>query len=494
MLTMLCQLVVMLVAIAIGARKGGIAMGLWGAVGVFVLATFFGVAPADTSGIVDVMLIILAVITAASAMEAAGGIAFMVSVAEWIIRRNPARVTYVAPIVSWLFTFGAGTGHIFYPLLPVIHDVARQGGVRPERPIAVSSIAVTVAVTASPVSAAMAAMIVMFEKDGWTQPKIMAVAVPATLIGLLVAATVQSRIGKDLSVVEAERSAAGQGQITANLPAGTAQQSAASTVGGEGAAGQTQQAVSVVQTEAGAVPADQAEGPAGPARQAGIDRSKLPPRAALSAYLFLTGTLAVVASGLFPELRPTIPGAEGGGAEPLPMPATIEIIMMAVAAVILLLCKVEAKRLPNTDVARSGLVAVIGVFGLSWLGLTFIGDNQKLITDSLGDLARSQPWFFAVMLMVLSALLFSQAATTKAIMPLGVALGIPVPLLVAMWPAVNGYFLLPTYGTFIAAINFDRTGTTRIGKFVLNHSFMLPGLITTGTAVACGFGIVNIFF
>lgn len=432
MLSMLLQLAVMFGAIALGSRKGGVAMGLWGAVGVFVLATAFGVAPADTAGIVDVMLIILAVIMAASAMEAAGGIEYLVGVAERMIRRNPARVTYIAPIVSWLFTLGAGTAHVYYPLLPVIHDVAREGGVRPERPIAVSSIATTVGVTASPVSAAMAAMIVMFDGDGWTLPKIMAVAVPATLIGVLVAAAVQSHIGADLP----------------------AQASTAEV----------------------------------------RERPELPPRAALSAYLFLAGTVSVVISGLFPALRPVVPGANGAPAAPLAMPAAIEVIMMAVAAVILLLCRVDAKKIPGTEVARSGLVAVIGVFGLSWLGLTFIGHNQKLITDTLGGVAQSQPWFFAVMLLLLSALLFSQATTTKALMPLGVALGIPVPLLVAMWPAVNGYFLLPTYGTFIAAINFDTSGTTRIGRFVLNHSFMLPGLITTAVSVGCGFGIVNIFF
>ncbi|MFC5722355.1 anaerobic C4-dicarboxylate transporter family protein [Streptomyces gamaensis] len=427
---MLLQLAVMLAAIALGSRKGGVGMGLWGAVGVFVLATVFQVAPADTAGIVDVMLIILAVIMAAAAMEAAGGIQYLVAVAERMIRRHPSRVTFIAPVVSWLFTLGAGTAHVFYPLLPVIHDVAREGGVRPERPIAVSSIASTVGITASPVSAAMAAMIVMFDGDGWTLPKIMAVAVPATLLGVLTAAAVQSRIGKDL--------------------------------------------------------------PAENRQPAARESAQLPPRAALSAGLFLAGTLAVVVSGLFPQLRPSVPGS--GGSAPLSMPAAIEIIMMAVAAVILLLCKVDAAKVPGTDVARSGLVAVIGVFGLSWLGLTFIGHNQKLITEKLGGIAHSQPWFFAVMLLLLSALLFSQATTTKALMPLGVALGIPAPLLIAMWPAVNGYFLLPTYGTFIAAINFDRSGTTRIGRFVLNHSFMLPGLITTGVSVGCGFGIVEAFF
>ncbi|MFJ6935550.1 anaerobic C4-dicarboxylate transporter family protein [Streptomyces sp. NPDC101132] len=429
---MLLQLGVMVAAIALGSRKGGVAMGLWGAVGVFVLATFFGVTPADTGGIVDVMLIILAVIMAASAMEAAGGVDHLVGVAERAIRSRPRRVTFIAPLVSWAFTLGAGTAHVFYPLLPVIHDVAREGGVRPERPIAVSSIAATFGITASPVSAAMAAMIVMFDGDGWNLPRIMAVAVPATLLGVLAAATVQSRIGRELDA---------DPEYLRRLAAGEIE----------------------------------------PVTAAAAERPPLPPRARWSAYLFLGGTVAVVVSGLFPALRPA--AGDGG---PLGMPATIEVLMMAVAALILLVCRVDARRIPGTDVARSGLVAVIGVFGLSWLGLSFIGANEARITGALGGVARSHPWFFAVVLLVLSALLFSQATTTKALMPLGVALGIPAPLLIAMWPAVNGYFLLPTYGTFIAAINFDRTGTTRVGRFVVNHSFMVPGLVTTGVAVASG--------
>ncbi|WP_354380552.1 anaerobic C4-dicarboxylate transporter family protein [Streptomyces sp. PvR034] len=434
---MFAQLAVMVAAIALGSRKGGVAMGLWGAVGVFVLATFFGVTPADTSGIVDVMLIILAVIMAAAAMEAAGGIDYLVGLAEKAIRRKPSRVVFVAPLVSWAFTLGAGTAHVFYPLLPVIHDVAREGGVRPERPIAVSSIAATFGITASPVSAAMAAMIVMFDGDGWNLPRIMAVAVPATLLGVIVAATVQSRIGKELGE---------DPEYLRRLAAGEIEPPAAATA---------------------AAPA-------------------LRPRARWSAYLFMGGAVAVVISGLFPGLRPET--AKG----PLSMPATIEILMMAVAALILLLCRVDALRIPGTEVARSGLVAVIGVFGLSWLGLSFIGANEARITGALGGVARDHPWFFAVMLLLLSALLFSQATTTKALMPLGIALGIPAPLLIAMWPAVNGYFLLPTYGTFIAAINFDRTGTTRVGRFVVNHSFMLPGLITTCVAVSTGFALIQI--
>ncbi|MGH4029753.1 SLC13 family permease [Actinomycetota bacterium Odt1-20B] len=517
---MFLQLAVMVGAIALGSRRGGVAMGLWGAVGVFVLATVFGVAPADTSGIVDVMLIILAVIMAAAAMETAGGIDYLVGVAERVIRRNPSRITFIAPVVSWLFTLGAGTAHVFYPLLPVIHDVAREGGVRPERPIAVSSIAATVGITASPVSAAMAAMIVLFDKDGWGLPKIMAVAVPATLVGVLVAATVQSRVGKPLEQ-DAEyqrRLAAGElepvpapgaapvpgampapekAPATAGVPAPepvpalataavpTATQTPATAPALTTAqAPTTAPAPTTAQAPTTAPAPTTAQAPTAPLAKP----NSLPPRAAWSACLFLLGTAAVVLSGLFPSLRPG--AADGKG--PLSMAATIEILMMAVAALILLVCKVDAKRIPGSDVARSGLVAVIGVFGLSWLGLSFIGANEHRITDALGGIARSQPWFFAVMLLVLSALLFSQATTTKALMPLGVALGIPAPLLIAMWPAVNGYFLLPTYGTFLAAINFDRTGTTRLGRFVVNHSFMLPGLITVTVSVLTGFGIAEI--
>jgi anaerobic C4-dicarboxylate transporter DcuA len=405
----------------------------------------FGLAP--TSPPIDVMLIILAVVMAASVMEAAGGIDYLVSVAASIIRRNPKQITVVAPLVSYAFTFGAGTGHIFYPLLPIIYETAHDEGIRPERPIAVSTIASQQAITASPVAAAMAALIALFEPMGFGLPQIMLVSVPATLIGILVAALVQSRIGKELPDDPDYQRRLRAGEI--DPPRSSHPEAAA--------------------------------------------RTQLAPGARLSALLFLAGVAFIMVSGFFPALRPQFPSSNGS-LERLSMTLTIQMVMLALSAIMLWLTRPAIESIPRTKTAQAGLTAVIGIFGLAWLGDTFIKGNEAVIIGSLSAMVKEYPITFILGLFFTSVLLFSQAATTRTMMPLGISLSIPTPYLAAAWPAVNGYFFLPTYGTLIAAINFDRSGTTGIGKYILNHSFMLPGLIATIVAVAVGLVIATVAF
>jgi len=434
------QFAVVLAAIWMGARYSGVGLGLWGAVGLLVLVVAFGVKP--TSPPVDVMLIILAVIMAASVMDAAGGIDFLVRVAERIIRANPKYVTIVAPLITWSFSFVAGTGHIVYPLLPVIYETAHQSGIRPERPMAVATIASQQAITASPVAAATAAMIGLFAEKGITQfglPQILMICVPATLTGVLVAALVSMFIGKDLKDDPEYQTRLAAGQI--------------------------------------------------PAPKAIAERAPLAPAAKQSAYLFLAGVALVVLFGFFPALR-TLPGAKG----PLDMPIVIEIVMMSVAAIMLAVTKINVDEVPKTATLRAGVVAVIGIFGLAWLGDSFIAAHKDVIVPAIGKWAQAAPWTFAFGLFFASVLLYSQAATTRALMPLGIALGIPPQFLIAMFPSVNGYFFIPTYGSLIAAINFDLSGTTKIGKYVLNHSFMIPGLVATSVAVVTGLAIARGIF
>lgn len=452
----LAELAVVLVVIAIGARQGGIALGLWGGVGVLILTLVFGADPAAPP--IDVMLIILAVISATAAMEAAGGIDWLVGVAERIIRRFPQHITIVAPLVSYMFTFGAGTGHVFYPLLPVIHDVAHDNGIRPERPIAVATIASQQAITASPVSAAMAALLVILEPEGMTLIGIMAIAVPATLIGVITAAVLSYRRGIELADDPVFQERVAQGLVEP-IP----------ELGEHGPLrGSAAEAAAPVHVES--------------AEEEGTTRT-----GRISALLFLAGVASIIVLGAFPELRPLV-GPEGEEVR-LDMSVTIEITMLTVAALIVTITGVEVERIPRTASARAGLVALVGIFGLAWLGQTLIDNNLEVVVGSLTDMVTTAPWTFAIGLFLASILLFSQAATTRALMPLGVALGIGAPQLVAMWPAVNGYFFLPTYGTLIAAINFDLSGTTRIGRFVLNHSFMMPGMVATVVAIASGLAI-----
>ena len=439
-LAIVLQFIVVLAAIWMGARSSGIGLGLWGAVGLMVLVAGFGINP--TSPPIDVMLIILAVIMAASVMEAAGGIDFLVRIAERVIRANPKYVTLVAPLTTWTFTFVAGTGHIVYPLLPVIYETAHRSGIRPERPMAVATIASQQAITASPVAAATAAMIGLFAEKGMTQwglPQILMVCVPATLTGVVAAAIVSMFVGKDLKDDPEYQARLAAGQI--------------------------------------------------PAPQADTSRTPLKPGARLSAFIFLAGVALVVLFGFFPSLR-QLPGAKS----PLAMPIVIEILMMSVAALMLLLTKVPVDEVPKTATLRAGVVAVIGIFGLAWLGDSFIAANKDVIVPAIGDWAKVAPWTFAFGLFLASVLLYSQAATTRALMPLGIALGIPPQFLIAMFPSVNGYFFIPTYGSLIAAINFDLSGTTKIGKYVLNHSFMIPGLVATSVAVFTGLAIARVIF
>ena len=219
------------------------------------------------------------------------------------------------------------------------------------------------------------------------------------------------------------------------------------------------------------------------------EKAVLKPTAKLSAYLFLVGVVTVVVLGFFPGLR-TIPGAKGA----IGMPIVIEVTMMSVAAVMLMLTKIKVDEVPKTATLRAGVVAVIGIFGLAWLGDSFIAANQAVIVPAIGDWAKAAPWTFAFGLFFASVLLYSQAATTRALMPLGMALGIPPQFLIAMFPSVNGYFFIPTYGSLIAAINFDLSGTTKIGKYVLNHSFMIPGIVATAVAVITGLALAKVMF
>lgn len=440
------QFLIVLACIYIGARMGGVGLGVMGGVGVAILTFLFKInpAPADSPFSLiplDVMLIILAVVTAAATLEASGGMDYLVHVAEKILRKNPKAITFVAPLVTYFFTFLAGTGHVAYALLPVIAEVSREAGVRPERPLSIGVIASQQAITASPISAATAAMLTIFTDIKLSH--ILMVCIPATLVGVIVASFVASRMGKDLP---------NDPEYQKRLQAGL--------------------------------------------DSLNIEKKNYVPNsgAKLSVALFLLGAVLVVFFGSFPELRPAFVDASNpdGGLVPMGMPATIMIVMLSISALMIILCKTNIGKIASGDVFKAGTVAVTAIFGIAWMGNIFFAGNRDVIVDSLSSIVTSYPWLFAVALFILSVLVFSQAAATRILMPVGLSLGMSTPLLIGMFPAVNGYFFFPNYPTVVAAINFDRTGTTKIGKYMLNHSFMLPGLISTIVAVALGIGIATI--
>ena len=431
----LLQALVVLAAIFVGARMGGVGLGVMGGAGLAVLVFVFNLQP--TSAPIDVMLMILAVVTAAGALQAAGGLEYLVHLAERMLRSNPSRITFVGPIVTYLFTFCAGTGHVAYSVMPVIAEVAREAKVRPERPMSISAIASQQAITASPISAATVALLALLAPSGVTLFDIMKVCVPATFIGCMVGAFVANRTGKNLEddpEYKVRLSEYADGETLPHTASGSAY-----------------------------VPTWQSK---------------------LAVGLFLLGALLVVLLGSFERLRPT--WTVGDVVTRLSMPSTIEIVMLTIAAAIILGCRAKVENVIKNDVFLAGAQAVIGIFGVAWMGDTFFQGNIETFKGSIQGMVTSAPWLFAVALFALSVLLYSQAATVRALMPLGITLGIPFPWLIAMFPSVNGYFFIPNYPTIIAAIAFDRTGTTRIGKYLLNHSFMIPGLVSTISAVSIG--------
>lgn len=429
---MLLQLAFVLLAIVIGARIGGIGLGVLGGLGLAILTFFFGLEP--TAPPIDVMLMIVAVIAAASCMQAAGGLDLMVKWAEKLLRKNPQRITLLSPLVTYLFTFVAGTGHVAYSVLPVIAEVAQDTKIRPERPMAIAVIASQQAITASPISAATVALLSMLSGYGISLMDILMVSVPCTLIGVLAGALYSLRVGKELKDDPEYQRRMASGEL-----------------------GNEHYRTNEVAN---------------------------PRKAALAVSLFLMATLGIVLFGSMESLRPIFETPDGNVV--MEMSHIIEVLMLTAAALILICTKTDGIRAAQGSVFSAGMQAVVAIFGIAWMGDTFIAGNMEALKGSIVDIVTQMPWLFGLALFVMSILLFSQAATIRALLPLGIALGISPYMLIALFPAVNGYFFIPNYPTVVAAINFDRTGTTRIGKYVLNHSFMMPGLIATLVSVALG--------
>lgn len=431
---MLLQLLFVLAAIIVGARLGGIGLGVMGGVGLAILTFVFGLQP--TAPPIDVMLMIAAVISAASCMQAAGGLDFMVKLAERLLRRNPAHVTILSPLVTYLFTFVAGTGHVAYSVLPVIAEVAAETKIRPERPLGIAVIASQQAITASPISAATVALLGLLTGFDITLFDILKITIPATLIGVLVGAFASMRVGKELM----------------------------------------EDPEYLRRMEEGLLEDKHVE----------LNDVKNMFQARLSVIIFIVATLLIVLFGSIPGLRPSFDG------KVMDMPSLIEILMLSAAALILIISRTDGIKATQGSVFPAGMQAVIAIFGIAWIGDTFINGNITELTGSIEGIVRQMPWLFGVALFVMSILLYSQAATVRAIVPLGIALGISPMMLIALFPAVNGYFFIPNYPTVIAAINFDRTGTTGIGKWVLNHSFMMPGLVATIVSIVIGLLLIQI--
>jgi anaerobic C4-dicarboxylate transporter DcuA len=439
------ELCILLMCILVGARLGGIGLGTVAGLGLVVFVFVIGLPPGMPPR--TVLGMIVAVVTAAATMQAAGGLNYLAALADRSLRVWPSGITIIAPIVTYIVTFAAGTVHITYALLPVIAEVSRKAGVRPERPLSIATIASQQAITASPISAATIALLALLTPQGVHLQQILLICVPSTLVGSLIGAFAVWRKGPELKDDPIYRERLAQGVFNSN------------------------------------------------ASSVSLTGEQLS-RARGSVMVFLLAASLVVALGLIPSFRPTYSGLRAGheSIEQLDMAPAIMILMFAAAGINMLLFRASAAETIKTSIMSAGIVALISIAGLGWLGSSFFEGNRQLIVASISGVVQLHPWVFTLGLFVLSILLSSQAATVVTLMPVALGLGLGAPALIAMFPAVNGYFFLPTYATVLAAISFDQTGTTRIGRYVLNHSFMLPGMVATVSSVAIGFLLAKMVF
>jgi anaerobic C4-dicarboxylate transporter DcuB len=438
----LLQLAIILVCLFYGARKGGVALGLLGGIGIVIMTFVFQIPPGKPP--VDVMLTIIAVVAASATLQASGGLEVLVQLAEKVLRRNPKYVSILAPFVTCSLTMLCGTGHVVYTMLPIIYDIAIKNNIRPERPMAASSIASQMGIMASPVSVAVVSLVAFLAKMPVAGQAIdfvvlLSITIPATLTGVLAIGIFSWFRGKEL-----DRDDAFQQRI--------ADPEARKFIYGD--------SVTLL--------------------------GKTLTRSQWTAMWIFIGAIAVVALlGAFPAWRPVVSG------KPISMVLTIQMFMLLAGALIILFTKTDPTLIGKTEVFRAGMIAVVAVFGIAWMADTVFEAHLPTLKATLTDLVKTQPWTYAIALLLVSKLVNSQAAAISAMVPVGLAIGVPPGYIVAFSAAAYGYYILPTYPSDLAAIQFDRSGTTHIGKYVINHSFILPGLIGVSTACAAGYMLAS---
>ncbi len=445
------QFFLVLTAILLGIRRGGVALGLIGGLGVAVLVFLFRAAPSEPP--VAVMLIILAVVTASATLQVAGGLDYLVQLAEKLLRAHPKYVTLIAPLCTFFLTVCVGTGHAVYALLPVIADVAIRTKTRPERPMAISSVASQMGITASPVAAAVTTFLAFSVKMGTpvTVFDILKITIPAGVVGVLAAALWSINRGKDLY---------SDPQFLSRL---------------EDASFRDTLDVKVTTLD-----------------------KELPRTAKPAVAIFFAGVLFIVLIALrdtavnagyhLPQILPLV------DKKPVPMTTVVQIVMLAFGALILFFSNVKAYDVARSTVFTAGMIAVVSIFGIAWMSDTFISANKAFLVSKIGSMVQFAPWTFAIAMFCVSAFVKSQAATLTVMVPFGIALNLPTTLMLGLIPASYAYFFFAFYPSDLAAISMDRTGTTRIGKYLLNHSFMIPGLIGVSVSTVVAYSLSRLAF
>ena len=445
--TMIIELLIVLAALYVGSRYGSLALGAISGIGLAILVFGFGLKPGTPP--TDVIYIIIAAVTCAGTLQASGGMDWMIQIAERMLRKHPEHITFLAPLVTFFLTVLVGTGHVVYTIMPIICDIALKKGIRPERPCGVASVASQVGITCSPIAAAVVAFVTISNANGYmvSIPQVLMVTIPACIIGLMCAAAASYRRGKDL-----DKDPAFQARLkdpeTYNYMYGNSATSLDKTITREAKA---------------------------------------------SVYIFL-GALLIIVCFAFMQM---IHVGEETLAQHLNIPKmnlVIQIIMLVAAACNIMFCKAQPKKAVAGAVWQSGMVAVVAIYGIAWLADTYFANYMEEMKTMLGGIVESAPWAIAIVFFLVSVLINSQGAVVVAMLPLAYSLGIAGPVLLGVMPSVYGYFFIPNYPSDIATVNFDRSGTTVIGKYLLNHSFMMPGLVSVIVATIVSYLITNVIF
>ena len=435
---MILQLLIVLAALYVGSRYGSLALGAISGIGLAILVLGFGMKPGNPP--TDVIYIIIAAVTCAGIMQAAGGMDWLIQIAEKLLRKHPEHITFLAPLCTFFLTVLVGTGHVVYTLMPIICDISLKKGIRPERPCGVASVASQVGITCSPIAAAVASFVIISNSNGFdiNNLQVIAVTIPACLCGLMAAALCSYKRGKDLDKDPVFQERKANPKMYKYMYGETA---------------------SVLDKE--------------------VTKS-----AKMSVYIFLGALLVITLYSFFQiighDIRPTVNG------KPIGMNIIIQIVMISAAAFMIIFAKANPRQAVIGNVWQSGMVAVIAIYGIAWLADTYFGNYLPQMQDGLQGIVSKYPWAMALAFFAVSVLVNSQGAVVVAMLPLAYSLGIPGPVLLGVLPSVYGYFFIPNYPSDIATVTFDRSGTTRIGKYLLNHSFMMPGLVSviTSTIVA----------
>ena len=451
------QLLIVLLALYVGARYGSLALGAISGIGLAILVFGFQMKPGTPP--TDVIYIIVAAVTCAGMLQASGGMDWMIQLAEKLLRKNPGRITFLAPLCTFFLTVMVGTGHVVYTLMPIICDIALKKGIRPERPCGVASIASQLGITCSPIAAAVASFVVISSANGFeiTNLQVIAVTLPSVLCGLMTASVLSYRRGLDLDKDPKFQARCANPETYQYMYGNTA-------------------------------------------TLLDVEISK---EAKRSVYIFLAALGIIVLFSVFQitgcDLRPSFATGQLDASgepilKPLSMNIIIQIVMIAAAAFMILFAKAQPKKAVEGAVWQSGMVAVVAIYGIAWLADTFFGNYMEVMKADLGGIVAQYPWAIAFAFFMVSVLINSQGAVVVSMLPLAYSLDIPGPVLLGVLPSVYGYFFIPNYPSDIATVNFDRSGTTRIGKYLFNHSFMMPGLVSVSIATLVGYLITTVFF